>query len=400
MTSIPLRLALGGLSLAAGAVGCGPGAPHSSPAQRDSLGIAIVESTSPSWAEGSAWSVAEAPVLDLVRTGSGDMHAFVQVRDFARLANGSLMLVDGASGEIRLYGRRGQFQRSFGGRGDGPGEFRLFPMVDVLRDGRIVARDLVPGGQASTFTVDAGLTGTFVQPKGVFPIGQLVVGQHLWGVVEGPARREDPNRLGLKRSELRVGRVSDLGLFDTLAVVEGNETVGTAVGDAVPLMGRQTAVVPDGTGHLIVGTADEMEFQRIDGGSGAVVSIARIAGIDLGVSRRDVEAERRTRLGGGSSPATRELIANLPVPGRKPAYEQLIVDEEGNVWAGEYLGLARRHDSRRWHVWNEAGTWLGVVTTPARFRVMRIGIDEMLGVRLDENDVEHPQVLGLHNKGS
>ena len=375
--------------------GCSPEAALPSTVTRDSLAITITESTSPSWTDDSAWHLADVPVLDLVETGTGESHNFFQVRDFARLSSDRLLVVDGGSRAMRVYDARGRFVRSLGRRGEGPGEFRIFPMVDILGDGRIVARDYLPGGQAGEFTLDAGLIGTFLQPMGVLPMRQRVRGEHLWGVADVGSWNEEAAGFGLKRSEVLVGRLHDLVHLDTLAVLVGDEVIGTLVGDAVPLMGRRLAVVPDGNGDLIVGTADAMEYSKIDGDSGEVRSIVRIQGIDLTATRREVDNERRMRLGGNPSPVTRELIESLPVPRTKPAYEQLIVDEGGNVWAGEFLGLARRNDSRRWYVWDQAGMWLGVVRTPARFQVFRIGTDEILGVWRDVNDVEHPQVLRL-----
>jgi len=58
------------LGLAVVAVaGCEAG---SAPAStlRDSLGVTIVESTAPSWAEGDEWRIEEEPVVDLAGTGS------------------------------------------------------------------------------------------------------------------------------------------------------------------------------------------------------------------------------------------------------------------------------------------------------------------------------------------
>ncbi len=65
------------------------------------------------------------------------------------------------------------------------------------------------------------------------------------------------------------------------------------------------------------------------------------------------------------------------------------------MWAGEYLGLARRDEPQTWYVWDASGVWLGTVETPARFELMRVGRDEVLGSWRDLVDVEHPVVLGL-----
>ena len=48
---------------------------------------------------------------------------------------------------------------------------------------------------------------------------------------------------------------------------------------------------------------------------------------------------------------------------------------------------------------DSSGVWLGVVETPARFELMRVGDDEAFGVRRDADDVEHPQVLRLVKPG-
>ena len=77
----------------------------------------------------------------------------------------------------------------------------------------------------------------------------------------------------------------------------------------------------------------------------------------------------------------------------------MTVDIEGNVWAGEFLGLARYDEAQEWYVWDSSGVWLGKVQTPARFELMRVGADEVLGVWRDVNDVEHPQVLRLVKGG-
>ena len=123
--------------------------------------------------------------------------------------------------------------------------------------------------------------------------------------------------------------------------------------------------------------------------------IARLVGVSLAFTGEEVDRERQARLGPDPSQFTRDLLDRLPVPTEKPAYESMLLDAEGNVWAGEFLGLARRDEARDWYVWDASGVWLGVVETPARFQLMRVGSDEVFGVRRDMNDVEHPQVLPL-----
>lgn len=50
-------------------------------------------------------------------------------------------------------------------------------------------------------------------------------------------------------------------------------------------------------------------------------------------------------------------------------------------------------------VLDPGGRWLGRVEVPEDFRVMEIGMDEVLGVWHDELDVQHPRVLHLRRDG-
>ena len=379
------------LMLAAG-VGCEAGtAPTNT--SRDSLGVTIVESVAPMWDEDAAWRIEEEPVLDLAESGSGEMHDFVSVRDVLRASGDHLIVADGALQEIRVYDSAGRFVRAFGGSGEGPGEFRFLWSVVLMRNGRFLGMDW---GSGAEFDIDSGLAATFRMPAEASPLKHPVPSDVVWGLDEGYTMDDEDLRQGLQRTLATIVRLSeDRMSADSVASVPGSEHVIVPEGDALPLMGRRTHVVPTGDGEALVGTADALEYSVLDGATGDVRMIARILGVSLAVTREEVDRERQTRLGPNPRPFIRDLLERLPVPSEKPAYQQLIVDAEGNVWAGEYLGLARRYEPQDWYVWDSSGAWLGVVETPARFELMRVGADEVFGVRGDVNDVESPQVLRL-----
>jgi len=66
------------------------------------------------------------------------------------------------------------------------------------------------------------------------------------------------------------------------------------------------------------------------------------------------------------------------------------------VWAGEFHGLAEVERPTTWEVFSPEGVWLGPVRMPARFTLLDIGSDFVLGVFRDGLDVQHVQVLRLH----
>ncbi len=386
------RAVLLGLTAAATS-GCEAGRAPASTA-RDSLGVAIVESVAPHWTEGGAWRIEGEPVVDLAESGSGDMHNFFRVWDVLRTAGDHLIVADGASQQIRVYDSAGRFVRAFGGPGEGPGEFRFLRSVVLMHSGRFLGVD--NRGPGAEFDIDSGLVATFRMPAEVRPLRHPVPSDVVWGLDNGYTVRDEGLRQGLQRTLATIFRLSEDRISaHPVASVPGSEHVIVPSGDANPLLGRRTHVVPTGDGGIAVGLAEPLEYSILDGRTGEVYLVARILGVSLAVTDEEVDLERQARLGPNPRPFIRDLLASLPVPREKPAYQGMIVDVEGNVWAGEFLGLARRDEPQDWYVWGPSGEWLGVVETPARFELMRVGSDEVFGVRRDVNDVESPQVLRL-----
>lgn len=391
------RLTLVALAAAA-ATGCEAETPATS-TSRDSLGVTIVESVAPAWTPDAAWHIEEEPLLDLAETGSGDMHNFFRVRDMLR-AGEHLVVADGVSHEVRVYDSAGRFVRAFGGSGEGPGEFRFLWTVVSQGDGRLVAMDGSIGGPGAEFDIASGLVSTFRMPQRVQRLRHPVPSEVLWGWDGGYTMDDEGLAGGLHRAVASVVRLSeDRMSAQWVANVPGHEHFLVPTADVIPLMGRNTHVVPVGDGTVVVGTADALEYSTIDGQTGAIRRITRILGVSLAVSEDEVDLELQTRLGPNPRPRIRDLLEGLPRPDEKPAYQSMTVDVEGNVWAGEFLGLARRDEAQEWYVWDSSGVWLGKVQTPARFELMRVGADEVFGVRRDMHDVEHPQVLRLVKGG-
>ena len=52
------------------------------------------------------------------------MPGFYSLRGMARLSDGSVAVIDRRDQRVRIFSETGEFLRSMGGRGEGPGEFR------------------------------------------------------------------------------------------------------------------------------------------------------------------------------------------------------------------------------------------------------------------------------------
>ena len=325
--------ALAGLAILAG-FGC-EASPAPASTSRDSLGVRIVESVVPVWSADSAWWIEEVPLVDLLESGTGEERFFDRVRDVLRAADGRLIVADLGSSEVRIYDSSGRFVRVFGGEGDGPGEFRYLAALVLLRNGRLVAQDLAMGGRDAEFDLDSGLVSSFRRPRMVDALRQPVPSDFLWGIDHMSAFLVAMNSLGLQRPLATIVRLSDdRASSHTVATVPGHEVFIATDADATPLMERKLHAVATGDGELVIGTADRLEYSKLDGATGDLRMIARIPGVSLAVSREELDRERRVRLGPDPRPHIREIFELLPEPAEKPAYQQVLVDVEGNVLGG------------------------------------------------------------------
>jgi hypothetical protein len=90
----------------------------------------------------------------------------------------------------------------------------------------------------------------------------------------------------------------------------------------------------------------------------------------------------------------REVLAKVPIRRVHPPFSGIHLDLIGNLWVE--LGPSVEQGSRvdDYMIFDEGGALLGTVTLPS-FRVMEIGADYVVGVSLDEFEVQQVQVFPL-----
>jgi hypothetical protein len=364
----------------------------------DSAGVALAVSTRRAWEAdpAAAWTLDPVPILDLATSGTGPAHEFYRVADATRLADGRILVADGGSSQVRSFAAVGASLQVTGREGEGPGEYQQISSVHAFAGDSMVVyswptrltvlgpdlsfgRTVSLGDHAQDIhLVEGGLLATLTYPSVV--------------EYEGESR--------LIREPVPVARFSfDGQLIDTVTIAPGYEEFMVIRdehgGGMRPLFGKQTSVGV-GRSSLVVGGGDRMAFTARDLAGGAQREI-RVEGYPLAVSAAENQAERDARLRSDTPLPEwyREIVAMLPDPETKPAYTELLVDSEECVWAGAYQSTVTLDEPRKWEVFDPAGVWLGALSTPARFTVFEIGPDYVLGVRRDDLDVEHVQLLRL-----
>ena len=395
----PTRLCIA-LLLLCGIVACG--GPDSGPplvVQRDSAGIEIIEAMRPLWGDSRRWSIDPEPILDLALSGTGPAHEFFRVRGLKQRPDGSLVLANRASQEIRRYSPDGEFLGALGRPGEGPGELSNLQRIELVAD-TVFALDY--DGRAAVAGPDMELVRTFTLPHNVDDIHSLGDGTMLGESTVLTGLEEVANQL-IRPPTALVRFDLDGAWIDSLGVRPGRESYSFSYEDNAgtgPALFAKIGQVAALGSRVFYGSSDLMQVEELDP-AGDITRILRIPGYPLDLSAAQVAAERASRLevdlppGMTLPPWLRRTVEALPAPATRPAYAEMLVDPSGAVWLELFRAGIEQEQPQEWLILDADGTWLGTIEVPDRFSVTDITMDAVLGIWRDELNVEHPQVLRL-----
>ncbi|UCC73472.1 MAG: hypothetical protein JSV86_02610 [Gemmatimonadota bacterium] len=370
---------------------------------RDSAGIEIVENTAPKWPEGFGWRLSEEPTLEIGEPDGDPMYQFYEVADARRLSDGRIVAANSGTHELRFYSPRGQFLSASGREGAGPGEFQGLTDLWEFADDSLLTYDFrtrrvsvfdSKGAFARSFQLH-DLTGarSFPSVIAAFADGSLLVNAQL-----GLGGTE--LRGGLRRDSTTYLRCDPEGaLLDTVGWFPGPEWYVRAEERGMMASTRAFGRRPYTAAFAAAfyyGSPDSYEIARYDEG-GRLRRLIRKAQPNLPVTAEDIELWKQEALEDAEDENQRifweRIYSDMPFPETMPAYQQVVVDAEANLWVEEYR---RPGDEQpRWTVFDSSGVMLGVVETPERFQVYQIGSDFVLGRWTDEFEVEYVQLYKL-----
>lgn len=367
---------------------------------RDSGGMQIVVNHAPAWRDGEAWRIGERRLRIGVVEGDPS-YQFANVTGAARLTDGTIVVADGGSQQLRFYDEAGRFLRSFGGPGGGPGEFTGLSGLGRTPADAIWAYDFslrrltwtdAAGRQVRTTQLDP--EPPTLSPIGPLPDGTFVMKQ-LWGSKTG----DDQPRTGLQREPTAYVRFDSLGaLIDTVGTFPGRELVITIEkGRGVmssPLFGR-TSVGVIRRGALIVGDQETFEFATY-AADGTYLGRTRLAHPAPSLGPDEIRDHIEFLI--ESSPPEKRAymessLESLPVPEARPAYGGFVEDDRGFLWVSEWSQYPAVPHT--WTVLDPDDRWLGDLTLPESFFPRDIGPDWLLGTESDELGVEYVALYSL-----
>ncbi|MEX2470994.1 MAG: hypothetical protein WEA34_02365 [Gemmatimonadota bacterium] len=385
------------------AAACAPGSDRpdapTAATLRDSAGVTIVENRAAALDADAPWTVGAEPMLDLGTVEGEGPEAFFRVRDVHRAADGRIFVADAGNAEVRVFSADGSHLATWGGEGDGPGEFRApdallpWPAGDTMgvwdsRQRRVTLFDS-DGDAVRSFPISDVASVSSPRVFGILPDGALLLTGIEFAFEDASA--------GLVRPPTSAALVEpDLSERAHLGTHPGSESLMSVSPERVEIFrvpfarGAVAEVVGDG---VVFSPTDRWEL-RIHGRDGRLERIARVDRAPTPLTPEIVEAEVERRVAGAPDAAQAGLRARLtegPHPDALPAFGDVVGDADGRLWV-EVFRPESEVGPARWAVFDAEGRLLGAVTLPEGFTPHRAGDGWLLGVAEDDLGVERVQL--------
>ena len=319
-------------------------------------------------------------------------------------------VVNAGDQRIRIFGPDGVHEATFGGRGQGPGEFRY--IIDIAEVGdslrvtgmRRVTWMTLEGSVIRTEPLDwTGLTERLASTAYFGSGSPLSDGGYL---LNAELRRELPLPGGIVRPPQPVFRTGpSMDGVDTLGIFPGIEQVDLGSAERpdywVLPFARRTLVAHGGSPSIVYVAANESHDVLQFSVDGSLRRVLRPLRSSAPATRSDFDAwktEMLALLEGRPGVAADEIeprMDRLPVPDSLPPYQHLIVAINGSLWAGLGQPGIGRQEALDYILFSSTGTPLGHVSVPERFQLLEVGDNYVLGVSRDELDVQTLQLFEL-----
>ena len=374
---------------------------------RDSAGVTIVENRTPAWTEADAWRIADTPSLDMGAAAGDPDQEFYQIRGVTRLSDGTIVVANGGSSELRYYDADGTFRTRAGRKGGGPGEFTFLSGVRRLAGDSVLASDMMQR-RASIFGPDGQHVRDFalVEPGTINMrslLGQLDDGTYIAQATNMHTGSELMDRpIGPYRDSSFVLHVDTSGkAVDTLGLFPGPRMtrrmmnlMGRKLPMPTPVAFSSAMHVAAAADRVYIGVSDAYEI-GVYSPAGRLERLIHRQYEPRLVTDADVEATRARMLEAMASanqnnPIAKQMAesyANMEAADTMPAYGRFLVDGDRNLWVADYPGP--NDSSAHWNVFDATGRWLGTVTIPHELVIDEIGSDYVLGRTTDDAEVEH-----------
>jgi len=368
-------------------------------------------------AAGVLWTVGNHPNVEIGVSQEGEEYELANVAS-AHNVLGHYLIAENRPSRISVFDFRGQYVRSIGGVGAGPGEFQSIsgiflapPDTVIVYDGalRRITHFALDGRVLQTDQYDAGGSSRVGDVRPRYLVGRFADGSFLTRPEfveprdDAPRDRVTATPVPFLREELTSGTV------DTAAVVLGQERVfrawpGTGSGywQSVPFSPSAVAATFDTFLFVSDKRSYTVEMRTMRGvfvdSLGRAWEVSPLTDVvwnaelqrRLDVLRRRVETSSGPKLDlQAESAAIRRQFRNEERLDVLPAHGSgMLVDPGGNLWVQEWGGDPR-HGAQEWDVFAAGGDGTSQrITMPEGFRPTAVYASSIVGVYTGAFDVE------------
>ncbi|MDE2762049.1 MAG: hypothetical protein OXQ94_11340 [Gemmatimonadota bacterium] len=361
----------------------------------------IVESDSPCEAD---LALADEPLVRVGLLDGPEEYLFGNVSGAVRLENGSVVVADEQSREVRMYDVGGRHVWTSGREGEGPGEYRGLWLLRGCPGAAVTTfdwqLDRITELDSAGGVVDTRLFGE-AGPYGApacSPRGDMVFAA--WPDTEWELTAAMGTRY---RWEMSLSWERDDSVAALRSGIPGTERyIYTEYGASMPLTwGRDMAFAVTAAG-VWYGSADDYELEQVDW-TGRVTRVARWNGPDLEVTREHLNRYRDAYLAGYETAEERRSFERERwpeirdgLPERFPAYVSrgLLPLPDGGVWVvpHSWRDLGGRAE---FHLLGPDGTWLHRLMIPSGRTLLDAGPGWVLLLERGEFDEQSVAVYEL-----
>lgn len=376
--------------------------PRPATVTRDSAGIQVVENARPPDGSRLPWRIGPEAAASIGVLEGEEAYMLHYVMDATKLPDGRIVVANNGTHELRVFDAVGTHLATWGGRGEGPGEFLELWQVERW-PGDSIAAWYAPRLGMSVFDADGNYGRTFwlEDVGGRFDFGAPTADGSVLAIHHPEGG--DTIVVQLRDAEGRFG--SSFGTHP------GNEPFRKTV-DGRPnlfwtILGREPVWAPWGDRVAIGHTARyEIKAFRADG------SLERIVRRDL-VRRVPTEADIEAHIdmslpiyglpeeeADAVRAEARPRFEGVPVAEHLPAFGSIMVDATAHLWIEEYQSVTDDLPMRLWTVFDAEGGVLGFFEMPKDWRVFEIGEDHVVVGVQDELGVERVEVWPLERSAT
>jgi hypothetical protein len=353
------------------------------------------------------WTVSAEPAIVIGK--EGDPHyEFSRVSGVAFLPDGGVVVADAGSQEIRVYDATGTYRRTFGGAGEGPGEFGMLGTIKARGDSILaVGQAFRAPARFQVFDAERGyLSGSVLLPPGepggvapraiVSPTALLVAAGPGWHVVT-----DLPPEGTLQHDSVTLGiiQVSDTQVVRWIGKIASVEFYSYDLprgGSVARTIGTYTL----GPSLVVGGTSDDRVWIG-DGGTGRIgvydTTGSKVIEFVFPIPARPfdeaaLERAREAALARVEDPDRTGWRTSIEVlysaalrPATVPRFTSFTAGPDGNMWVRLYSELPDA--ARKAIVLDRNGKAIARATIPAGLGLSAVSRDRIAGVRRDADGV-------------